>query len=47
MDKFRLKINFKFYRLNGEENEAKAPLSPEQKLFLFMEVDTLARHLRF
>ena len=47
MDKFRLKIDFKFYRLNEEENQSDIPLSAEQKLFLFMEVDTLARHLRF
>ena len=40
VDKFRLKIAV----LNSNMH---CQLSAEQKLFLFKEVDTLARHLRF
>ena len=49
VDKFRLKIAVLNSNMHWMEKriKVKAPLSAEQKLFLFMEVDTLARHLRF
>ena len=49
VDKFRLKIAVLNSNMHWMEKriKVKAALSAEQKLFLFMEVDTLARHLRF
>ena len=49
VDKFGLKIAVLNSNMHWMEKriKVKAPLSSEQKLFLFIDVDTLARHLRF